>query len=589
MWRLWSRRGRAAAVLLWGLSLVLPQAARGPLATHLRSAPLPGHVRIHGSRSRRTSGSLSQTQPDPETAVLGHARTSAFVPGTNVRGQSGGAAWLFLLPSLELGLVLYVGPPSAAGLRTLSAIADEVVVCGGRRERWRVRRCCARLGLAGIEALAPGSLPGRRPDLVVVSGNDRLAADPRLTAALRGARAAFVDQAGEAPIRGACELQLAPAAGEPRAAAAETDGATLAYLQRSNAAEAGAGDTRRAVLAAHGVSTGRLRPPAYIQEVAARFGLDLDGYRIGLAAPTGYASRKTVMFLFRGDEREPELVVKLARDARQNPRLANEWRALRWLSDAYVPGDVPRPAFFGHHAGLALVGETAVTGSPFRTRTSGRYDCPLARGALGWLEELGVATVHPAADNAEVGVALSELGSRFTRLYRLTRAQSTALRRHVDALASAGCALPLVLQHGDPGTWNLFVGEGGAPAFLDWEAAERHGMPLWDVFYFARSFAVTVARTRGRTSRLGAVRRELLADGPVSRLLATAVERHCADIGLERELVEPLFVTCWMHRALKEATRLSPARLDTGHYVTLLRLCLDRPDAPGLRNLYGLS
>ena len=556
---------------------------------HLRSAPLPGHVRLHGSRSRGSSGSLSRSEADVESAVLGYARTSGFVPATNLRGESGGAAWLFLLPSLELGLVLCVGPPSAAGLRTFAEMADEVVVCGGRRERWRVRRCCARLGLTGIAALAPGALPKRRADLIVVSGNDPRAADPRLAAALRGARAAFFDHAGEPPRRDAHELQVAPAAGEPRVAAADADSATLAYLQRSGAAGKGASGSRRAALAAHGVGSGRLRAPVYIQEVAAGFGVDLDEYRVGLAAPTGYASRKTVMFLFRGDEREPELVVKLARDPRQNPRLENEWRALGWLSDSDVPGVVPRPVFFGHHAGLALLGETAVAGSPFRSRTSGHSDCPLARGALGWLGELGTATAHPAADNGEVRVALSELSSRFTTLYRMTRTQRLALQRHVDALGSGGYSLPLVLQHGDPGTWNLFVGAAGTPAFLDWEAAERHGMPLWDVFYFARSFAVTVARTKGRTSRLGAVRRELLAGGPVNRLLSSAAERQCLDIGLERKLVEPLFVTCWMHRALKEATRLSPARLDGGHYVNLLRLCLDRPDAPGLRRLYGLS
>jgi hypothetical protein len=589
MSRLWSRRGRVLAVLLWGLALLLTQAARGPLGTHLGSVPLPGHVRLHGTRSRGASGSVSQTEADPESAVLGHARTSEFVPATNLQGRSGGAAWLFLLPSLELGLVLCVGSPSAAGLRTLAEMADEVVVCGSRCERWHVRRSCARLGLTGIEALAPKALPTRRADLMVVSGDNPLASDPRLAAALRRARAAFFDHAGVEPAPGAYELQLAPAAGEPRVAAADADGATLAYLRRSNAAGDGAGGSRRAVLAAHGVSTGRLRPPAYIQELAARFGVDLDAYRVGLAAPTGYASRKTVMFLFRGDEREPELVIKLARDPRQNRRLANEWRALGWLRDAYVPGDFPRPVFFGHHAGLALLGETAVAGSPFRSRTSGRYDCPLAHGALEWLGQLAVATAHPAADKAEVGVALGELSSRFAGLYRMTRAQRTALLRHVDALGSADCSLPLVLQHGDPGTWNLFVGAGGTPAFLDWEAAERHGMPLWDVFYFARSFAVTVARAKGRTSRLGAVRRELLAGGPVNQLLASAVERHCLDIGLERKLVEPLFVTCWMHRALKEATRLSPARLDTGHYVNLLRLCLDRSDAPGLRRLYRLS
>jgi hypothetical protein len=213
----------------------------------------------------------------------------------------------------------------------------------------------------------------------------------------------------------------------------------------------------------------------------------------------------------------------------------------------------------------------------------------MARSALEWLAQLGLATAHSAARSADVAAALDDLASRFTALYRLTSAQRTALERRLDLLGSAGRPLPLVLQHGDPGTWNLLVGAAGTPAFLDWEAAERHGMPLWDIFYFARSFAVTVARARGRTSRLGALRRELLADGPVNRLLAAGIERHCADIGLDRELVESLFVTCWMHRALKEATRLSPARLDAGHYVNLLRLSLDRADSPGLRRLYGLS
>ena len=42
------------------------------------------------------------------------------------------------------------------------------------------------------------------------------------------------------------------------------------------------------------------------------------------------------------------------------------------------------------------------------------------------------------------------------------------------------------------------------PAFLDWEAAELHGMPLWDLFYFARSVAVGVARACGTRGSLEA-------------------------------------------------------------------------------------
>jgi hypothetical protein len=410
-----------------------------------------------------------------------------------------------------------------------------VVVCGGRRDRWAVRRRCGRAGITEVQVIPRDELLVRR----------------------------------KLPTAGACALRFAPARGEPRVVAAEADASTLGYLEAAGHAAKG---SRRALIVAPGIAEDRLHAPAYVREIAAGAGLDLTAHRAGLVAPAGYASRKAVMFLFRGEESEPDLVVKVAGDARQNERLENEWRALKWLVEAGVPGDLPRPLFFGHHAGLALLGESVVRGSPFRGGTSGRPDCPLARAALDWLLELGVGTAHPVPGNEDVGAALGELAARFDALYRLTRRQRAKLEHQLDLLASANA--PLVLQHGDPGVWNLLVDAGGRPAFLDWEAAERHGMPLWDVFYFARSFAVTVARTRGRCTSLGAVRRVLLADSPVSRLLASAVERHCAEIGLDKALVEPLFVTCWMHRALKEATRLPPARLDSGHYVNLLRLCL---------------
>jgi hypothetical protein len=44
-----------------------------------------------------------------------------------------------------------------------------------------------------------------------------------------------------------------------------------------------------------------------------------------------------------------------------------------------------------------------------------------------------------------------------------------------------------------------------------------------------------------------------------------------------------------MHRALKEATRLRPEKLESGRYVNLLRLSIDRRDSPGLRRLFALS
>ena len=127
-------------------------------------------------------------------------------------------------------------------------------------------------------------------------------------------------------------------------------------------------------------------------------------------------------------------------------------------------GAAPRAVFPGAHAGLGVLGQSAVPGVASRLCTTARADCPLARDTLQWLLDLGAATTHPVADNARVGEGLGELPARYTALYR-----------------------------------------------------------------------------------------------------------------------------CWMHRALKEATRLRPDRLDDGHFAALVRLSLRERDAPGLRRLYATA
>jgi hypothetical protein len=562
--------------------------------------------------------------PRADAAVLDRAGAK-FAVGTNLKGEGAGAAWTFLLPSLEFQRVLCVGLPSASTLRTLSRLAAEVVVAfprgSDRRHGWK------RNVQAGtnVRLMAPAEAVASVPhaELAVVAGwraAASLNAETELRRAVLGARMAFVDLgrpgrlmhslarlrrvvAGFGP---ACTLRLTPRSGEVHTAGAEDDAPTLTYLQRVASADRPSrqpslrglvrrlrrlryGGSRSGVLAARGAGPVRLTTPAYVGAIALAAGVVLDEHRVGLYAPSEYASRKAVLFLFRAQEPAPELVVKLTRDPVHNARLENEWRALSWLQETGLQhsGVLLRPAFFGYHAGLAVLGESAVAGAPFRQRTTARADCPLARRAMKWLLDLGTATAHPATDNRQVAAGLHELVTRFEELYRLTDAQHARLHRHVDMFVHAQGPLPLVLQHGDPGTWNLLVTNEGRPAFLDWEAAERHGLPLWDLFYFVRSFGVTVARAARPTSSLVAVRRQLLDDQPLNRLLVAAVERHCVQIGLDRELVEPLFVTCWMHRALKEAGRLPRERLDDGHYVNLVRLSLDEPDAPGLRCLFG--
>jgi hypothetical protein len=73
----------------------------------------------------------------------------------------------------------------------------------------------------------------------------------------------------------------------------------------------------------------------------------------------------------------------------------------------------------------------------------------------------------------------------------------------------------------------------------------------------------------------------------VNQLLVDATTRFCAETRLATDLVEPLFYTCWMHRGLKEAATLPPDRLESGRYVGILRLAIERRESPGLTALFS--
>lgn len=441
-------------------------------------------------------------------SVLERTRATRFVPGSNRRGEALGASWTLLLDDLALGHVVCLGVPGERSLRTLARHARTLtLVCADRRASRVLRRRLVGLELEGV-ASVPAADVGHvgTVDLVVVTSARwarRAAADGALTRVLRRASAVYaqsgiLDGAVAMP-RPSIALWLGVADGEVSLAAGRRDDAAIALLRRPGAATAAAPRRTSASRLARQVrQRPRLREhvgtlaglgspspgtgvpvPAYVRDIAEAAGERVDGFRVALAAPGDYPSRKPVLALFAPGARSPRYVVKLAHDVALNDRLENEARALRTLAALGI-GDaatVPRAAFVGQHAGHAVLGQTAIVGVPFRQATSATPDCPAARAALSWLTELGARTAdRTVAEPPQVAAALGELLERFAHVYRPTAGEREALAAQVAAVAASRRPFPLVFQHGDAGTWNLLVTADGRPGLpgLGGRRAPRH-------------------------------------------------------------------------------------------------------------------
>lgn len=322
----------------------------------------------------------------------------------------------------------------------------------------------------------------------------------------------------------------------------------------------------------------------YLVTVAARNGLDLSAHRSALLARGAYDSNKVAVYFLDRLRNVPEVIVKMTRAPEFNHRLETEYRSLRALGElgAVEPGTYPEALFLDEHRGLAVVAQKVVTGSPFRARTTGRPDCPLARDAIGWITRLGAATAE-ANDGAQLELfdRLSRMVSRFATVYALTPGERQFLEERLTSLRQSTSPIPLVFRHGDAGTWNILVTEAGRSAFLDWEVSEVQGPPLWDLFDFVRSFGTWIGRTQGARDTTAIYESAFLSKGPLAELQRAVVREYCARVGVERRHVEALFYTCWIQRALREAAWTAQP-LAKGTYVNLLRLCIHGRQSPGL-------
>jgi len=278
---------------------------------------------------------------------------------------------------------------------------------------------------------------------------------------------------------------------------------------------------------------------------------------------------RAVFHLFEHDASEPSWVLKFSRVRGYSDVFDRDERALRLAEEggptvtAHAPQLVGRFEADGLHAAL----ETAAVGRKLSLFLQRRGNTDAKRRLIdaiaGWLIEVGVAT-RAASETLEPERArLRDDVLPFWSEY------------DVEGLLDSIPPVPAVLQHNDPGSWNIIV-DGDRFTAVDWESTRRHGFPLWDLFYFLTDALVHLdgedyppaARDR-HTARLWR------GEAPSSPILFDWMRRGAEVFGLSREDAAAIVTLSWLHHGTSPARR---ADLGDRHGVEL-----EGPEPVGLR------
>jgi len=126
-------------------------------------------------------------------------------------------------------------------------------------------------------------------------------------------------------------------------------------------------------------------------------------------------------------------------------------------------------------------------------------------------------------------------------------------RRYADR--ANGVALPIVLEHGDFGPWNVFR-DGRAITVVDWEAA-RDGPPLCDLLYFVAHW-----ETQSRRGGISEAARRLALPlswprgDPLAEVARRQIVRYSRRLGIADALYPLLLLYTFVEQALDRVARL---------------------------------
>ena len=258
---------------------------------------------------------------------------------------------------------------------------------------------------------------------------------------------------------------------------------------------------------------------------------------------------RNVFHLFRRERDEPDWVLKFARVPDYSEPFDRDERGLALaaaaggVAAARAPRLVGRFTWNGIHASV----ETAGRGGRLRELLTSPLPNAEKRRSIDalctWIVQTGAETAAaPAALEPERARLLDQVIPQWTR--------NGATSELVDGLPH----LAPVLQHNDLGSWNVLVHDGDFTV-VDWESARRHGLPLWDLFYFlADALALLDGEVAGATRHLHTIAL-FRGEAPSSETLFRWTRAGANALAIAPDAVARLATLCWLHHSLSHVHR----------------------------------
>jgi thymidylate kinase len=183
------------------------------------------------------------------------------------------------------------------------------------------------------------------------------------------------------------------------------------------------------------------------------------------------------------------------------------------------PGRAPSNLFVDRRNGIAT--QEFFYGSPTGRRLTERH--------VAFLVDLAIP-----GETISLREVVKDLGRQIKSLEHIDREARTVLERTLGE-ADDPSLLPAVWEHGDFAPWNLKSGTNGSLQAVDWEAASRQGLPLFDLVYFHSIQAFLFGE------------KELFPKW-FRALLSQYLERLGIAPGMTRKIIRACIVRDWLRR-----------------------------------------